>query len=223
MIPLKYRRKSSPPFSPRMLSQIAPFQSSFISPQINGSIVTILGSRIRSHYYCSYDTLTVLSCSSSRAPSLAPLNAEDAQVEIVSSQTEETFFRAPSSSRAPPSRYDNPHPPNQKSSKLQPVKTSPLRSLPSMRNHASGPPGRWSAAFPLRVRPDHPPPRRRRVVTPSLRNPVLPRNPSPPPPPSFSLTTSSVSDHGPFTRPRPRHREPSCRATSLLSASLLIC
>ena len=145
------------------------------------------------------------------------------KVEIVSSPTEETFFRAPSSSRASLSRYDNPHPPNQKSSKLEPVKTSPLCSLPFMRNHASGPPGRWSAAFPFRVRPDHPPPRRRRVVTPSLRNPVLPRNPSPPPPPSFSLTTSSVSDHGPVhaTTPSAQRILLPCHP-SLFSASSLI-
>jgi hypothetical protein len=45
-----------------------------------------------------------------------------------------------------------------------------------------------------------PPARRPRVVTPSLRNLILPRTPSPPPRSSFLLTTpttSPVIDHGP--------------------------
>jgi len=64
----------------------------------------------------SDDAFTVLSSSCSRTPSLAPLNAEDAHIDIVPSLVREMFFHASSSSRAPCSRYNNYYSPNQKSS-----------------------------------------------------------------------------------------------------------
>ena len=152
LVPLKYRRKSSPPPSPRMLSPITPFSSSFISPPPKW--LDSDDDLDHEPALTSDDALTVLSSSCSRAPSLAPLDAEDAHVDIVSSPVRETFFRAPSSSRAPRSRYNNHYSPNQKSATTREDVAAALLSL-----HAQprlGPSRHWSPAFPLRVRPDPP-------------------------------------------------------------------
>jgi hypothetical protein len=59
-----------------------------------------------------------------------------------------------------------------------------------------------------------PPPRCPRVITPSLRNLVLPRTPSPPPRPSLPLTTSSpVIDRRRGHATTPAQRTPSRHAT----------
>ena len=194
-VPLKYRRKSSPPPSPRMLSPITPFSPSFVSPPPKW--LDSDDDLDHEPALTSDDALTVLSSSCSRAPSLALLDVEDTHVDIVSSPVRETFFRAPPSSRAPLPRYNNSYPPNMKSSTSREDVAAALLTL-----HAQprlGPSRPLLARGPTRPEEGQSPPARRpRVVTPSLRNLVLPRTPSPPPrSSSFLLTTSPVIDHGP--------------------------
>jgi len=163
--PLKYRRKSSPPPSPRMLStfSISP-QSKWLDSDDDFDYEPAL---------TSDDALTVLSSSCSRAPSLAPLDAEDAHVDIVSSPVRETFFR-PHPSRAPLSRYNNKsYSTESKSSTTREDVAAALLSL-----HAQprlGPFRPVLAQLPTQTEsaPPPPPARRSRVVTPSLRNLVL--------------------------------------------------
>ena len=211
LVPLKYRRKSSPPPSPRMLSPITPFQSSFISPPPKW--LDSDDDLDHEPALTSDDALTVLSSSCSRAPSLAPLDTEDAHVDIVSSPVRETFFRTPSSSRAPHSRYNNHYPPNQKSSTSREDVAAALLALHAQPRLGPSQPLVTRLPPQSQARPSSPP-RRRRVVTPSLRNLVLPRTPSPPPRSSPLLTTSPVIDDDPVhaTAPSAR-RTPSCRAT----------
>jgi hypothetical protein len=181
--PLKYRRKSSPPPSPRMLSPIAPFSP---PPKWLDSDDDL----DHEPALTSDDALTVLSSSWSRAPSLAPLDAEDPHVDIVSSPVREVFFRG-SSSRAPLPTYNKSYAPDTKSSATREDVAAALLALhsqprfgPSSRPVLPRPPPKMEVVQP-------PPPRRPRVVTPSLRNLVLPRTPSPPPRPSLPLTTPS--------------------------------
>lgn len=215
LVPLKYRRKSSPPPSPRMLSPIAPFSSSFISPPPKW--LDSDDDLDHEPALTSDDALTVLSSSCSRAPSLAPLDAEDAHVDIVSSPVRETFFRAPSSSRAPRSRYNSHYSPDQKPSTTREDVAAALLALHAQPRLGPSQPLVTRLPSQSQARPSSPP-RRPRVVTPSLRNLVLPRTPSPPPRSSFLLTTSPVIDHGPVhaTAPSAR-RTPSCRATPTTS------
>lgn len=211
LVPVKYRRKSSPPPSPRMLSPITPFQSSFISPPPKW--LDSDDDLDHEPALTSDDALTVLSSSCSRAPSLAPLDTEDAHVDIVSSPVRETFFRTPSSSRTPHSRYNNHYSQNQKSLTTREDVAAALLSLHAQPRLGSSQPLVTRLPPQSQAGPSSPP-RRSRVVTPSLRNLVLPRTPSPPPRSSFLLNTSPVIDHGPVhaTAPSAR-RTPSCRAT----------
>ena len=212
-VPLKYRRKSSPPPSPRMLSPIAPFSATFISPPPKW--LDSDDDLDPEPALTSDDALTVLSSSCSRAPSLAPLDGEDAHVDIVSSPVRETFFRPPPSSRAPLQRYNNSYAPNPKSSTSREDVAAALLAL-----HAQprlGPSRPQLAHLPVRTEAKQSPPARRlRVVTPSLRNLVLPRTPSPPPRSSSLLTTLPVIDHDPVHAPAPSARRtpsPSRRVT----------
>jgi hypothetical protein len=213
-VPLKYRRKSSPPPSPRMLSPIAPFSASFISPP-TGKWLDSDDDLDPEPALTSDDALTVLSSSCSRAPSLAPLDGEDAHVDIVSSPVRETFFRPPPSSRAPLQRYNNSYAPNSKASTSREDVAAALLAL-----HAQprlGPSQPQVADLPVRTEAKQAPPARRpRVITPSLRNLVLPRTPSPPPRSSSLLTTLPVIDHDPVHAPAPSARRtpsPSRRVT----------
>jgi hypothetical protein len=201
--PLKYRRKSSPPPSPRMLSPIAPFSP---PPKWLDSDDDL----DHEPALTSDDALTVLSSSWSRAPSLAPLDAEDPHVDIVSSPVREIFFRAPSA-RAPfPKSYSA----DTKSSATREDVAAALLALHSQ-------PRLGPSSRPVLPRPQpqtvvvQPPPRRPRVVTPSLRNLVLPRTPSPPPPrPSLPLITPSpVIDRRRDHATTPAQRTPSRHAT----------
>lgn len=219
-VPLKYRRKSSPPPSPRMLSPIAPFSASFISPPPKW--LDSDDDLDHEPALTSDDALTVLSSSCSRAPSLAPLDGEDAHVDIVSSPVRETFFRPPPSSRAPLQRYNNSYPPNPKSSTSREDVAAALLAL-----HAQprlGPSRPQLAHLPVRTESKQPPPARRpRVVTPSLRNLVLPRTPSPPPRSSSLLTTPSpVIDDGTVhaTAPSARRTPSPSRRVSPASSPL---
>jgi hypothetical protein len=208
-VPLKYRRKSSPPPSPRMLSPIVPFSSAFISPppkwlDSDDDFEPAL---------TSDDALTVFSSSCSRAPSLAPLDAEDPHVDIVSSPVREIFFRAPPSSRAPVPRYNKPYSPDTKSSTTREDVAAALLTLHSQ--------PRLGPSRPVLPRTTNvteaaqaPPARRPRVVSPSLRNLVLSRTPSPPPRSSLQLTTPSpVIDHRRDHATIPAQRTPSRHAT----------
>ena len=207
-VPLKYRRKSSPPPSPRMLSPIVPFSSAFISPPPKW--LDSDDDLDHEPALTSDDALTVFSSSCSRAPSLAPLDAEDPHVDIVSSPVRENFFRAPPSSRAPVSRYNKPYSPDTKSSATREDVAAALLALHSQ--------PRLGPSRPVLPQPPEvaqpPPARPRRVVTPSLRNLVLPRTPSPPPRSSLQLTTPSpVIDHRRDHATVPAQRTPSRHAT----------
>ena len=137
-----------------------------------------------------------LSSSCSRAPSLAPLDSEDPHIDIVSSPVQDTFFRAyPSSRTAPLSRYNKPHP----SGHAKPSTTREdvaaallaLRAQPRLGSSRPAPPNVWTAQPTAETQP-HPPAstRRSRVISPSLRNLVLPRTPSPPPRAPLPMTHS---------------------------------
>ncbi|KAH9991822.1 hypothetical protein BJV77DRAFT_485770 [Russula vinacea] len=159
-VPLKYRRKSSPPPSPRMLSPIVPFSSAFISPPPKW--LDSDDDLDHEPALTSDDALTVFSSSCSRAPSLAPLDAEDSHVDIVSSPVREissVLLHPPellsqgTTSRTP----QIPNPP-------QRAKMLLLLSLPSIPSLVLAPldraPSTSGGAQP-------PPARPRRVVTPS--------------------------------------------------------
>jgi len=164
----------------------------------------------------SDDAFTVLSSSCSRAPSLAPLDAEDAPVR-------ETFFRASSSSRAPCSRYNNYYSPNQKSSTTRERRRRrpPCPPMPpcgtTSRGFSESATGHPPSSSESGQTPS-PPRRPRVVVTPSLQNLVLPRILFPPPRSSFLLPTSPVIDHGPVHATVPSARRTrACRATPTTS------
>jgi hypothetical protein len=202
--PLKYRRKSSPPPSPRMLSPIAPFSplTKWLDSDDDLDHEPAL---------TSDDALTVFSSSCSRAPSLAPLDAEDPHVDIVSSPVREIFFRAPSS-RAPLPTYNKSYSPDTKSSATREDVAAALLALHSQ--------PRLGPSRPVLPRPPpqtevaQPAPRRPRVITPSLRNLVLPRTPSPPPRISLPLTAPSpVIDRRRGHATTPAQRTPSRHAT----------
>ena len=196
--PLKYRRKSSPPPSPQMpFSPLPKWLDSDDDLDIEPALT-------------SDDALTVLSSSYSRAPSLAPLDAEDPHVDIVSSPVREIFFRAPSS-RAPLPAYNKSYSPDTKSSVTREDVATALLALHSQpRLGPSRPPPRP----PPQTEVVQPSPRRTRVVTPSLRNLVLPRTPSPPPRPSLPLATPSpVIDRRRGHASTPAQRTPSRHAT----------
>jgi hypothetical protein len=206
--PLKYRRKSSPPPSPRMLSPIAPF-----SPPPNW--LDSDDDLDHEPALTSDDALTVFSSSCSRAPSLAPLDADDPHVDIVSSPVREIFFRAPSS-RAPLPTYNKSYSPDSKSSATRQDVAAALLALHSQ--------PRLGPSRPVLLRPSpkteivQPPSGRHRVVTPSLRNLVLPRTPSPPPRSSLPLTTPSpVIDRRRDHATTPAQRTPSRHATTASS------
>ena len=199
--PLKYRRKSSPPPSPRMLSPIVPF----ISPPPKW--LDSDDDLDHEPALTSDDALTVFSSSCSRAPSLAPLDAEDPHVDIVSSPVRETFFRAPSSRT-----YNKTYSPDAKPSATREDVAAALLALHSQ--------PRLGPSLSVLPRPTpqtelvQPPLRRPRVVYPSLRNLVLPRTPSPPPRPSLPLTTPSpVIDHRRDHATTPAQGTPSRHAT----------
>ena len=209
--PLKYRRKSSPPPSPRMLSPIVPFSSAFISPPPKW--LDSDDDLDHEPALTSDDALTVFSSGCSRAPSLAPLDAEDPHIDIVSSPVRENFFRAPPSSRAPLPKYNKSYSPDTKSSSTREDVAAALLTLHSQprlypsRPVLPQPPNQTDFVQP-------PPARRRRVVTPSLRNLILPRTPSPPPRSSLPLTTPSpVIDHRRSHAIIPAQRTPSRHAT----------
>ncbi|KAI0267063.1 hypothetical protein BC834DRAFT_842762 [Gloeopeniophorella convolvens] len=188
MAPLKYRRKSSPPPSP-VLSPIAPLSSSFLAP-FAPSAVKWLDSDDELELepaLTSDDALTAHSSSCSRAPSLA-LDNEDADVDIVSSPVQETFFRAGSTSRASLPRYNKSAPDTKASATREDVAAAllALHAQPRL-----GPSRMAPAQAPAQTRTveaQPAPARRSRVVSPSLRNLVLPRTPSPPPRLPFSMT-----------------------------------
>jgi len=189
--PLRYRRKSSPPPSPRMLSPITPFSPAFISPPPKW--LDSDDDLDHEPALTSDDALTVFSSSCSRAPSLAPLDAEDPHVDIVSSPVRETFFRAPSS-RAPLPTYNKSYSPDTKSSATREDVAAALLALRAQPRLGPSRPVRPVSQRPpplTEVAQSPPPARRQRVVTPSLWNLVLPRTPSPPPRPSLPLTTPS--------------------------------
>jgi hypothetical protein len=209
---LKYRRKSSPPPSPRMLSPIVPFSSTFISPPPKW--LDSDDDLDHEPALTSDDALTVFSSSCSRAPSLAPLDAEDPHVDIVSSPVRDVFFRAAPSSRAPLPRYNRSYSPDTKSSATREDIAAALLTLHSQPRLGPSRPVLPRATNQTEVAQPSPA-RRPRVVTPSLRNLVLPRTPSPPPRPSRPLTTPSpVIDHRrghatiPAQRTPPRHATP---------------
>ena len=204
---LEISQKSSPPPSPRILSPITPFNPSFVSPPPKW----LDNDDALDHEpaLTSDDALTVLSSSCSRAPSLAFLDAEDAHVDIVSSPVRETF-RASSSSRAPDSRYKSHYSPNQKltceevAAALLSLHAQP-RLGPSQSPVTRLSPQSQAGSFS--------PSQCARVVTPSLRNLVLPCTPSPPRS-SLLLTTSPIINHGPVHATAPEARStPPCRAT----------
>jgi hypothetical protein len=142
-----------------------------------------------------------LSSSCSRAPSLAPLDSEDPHVDIVSSPVQDTFFRAfPSSRTAPLSRYNKPRSSNhaKPSTTREDVAAAllALRAQPRLSSSRPAPSNVWTpppAAAAAAESQTHPPApaRRSRVVSPSLRNLVLPRTPSPPPRAPLPMTKSS--------------------------------
>ncbi|KAI0301056.1 hypothetical protein B0F90DRAFT_378749 [Multifurca ochricompacta] len=111
--PLKYRRKSSPPPSPRMLSPIAHMTSSFPTNYISRWLDSD-DDLEHEPALTSDDAFTVPSSGCSRAPSMAPLETDDAHVDIVSSPAQETFFRSTAPPRAPFSRHNKPYPPHTK-------------------------------------------------------------------------------------------------------------
>jgi hypothetical protein len=197
--PLKYRRKSSPPPSPQMPFSPLPKWLDSDDDLDHEPALT------------SDDALTVFSSSCSRAPSLAPLDAEDPHVDIVSSPIREIFFRAPSS-RAPIPTYTKSYSPDTKSSATREDVAAALLALHSQ--------PRLGPSLPVLPRPPpqteftQPPPRRPRVITPSLRNLVLPRTPSPPPRSSLPfITPSPVIDRRRDHATTPAQRTPSRHAT----------
>lgn len=171
----------------------------------------------------SDDALTVHSSSCSRAPSLVPLDLEDPLIDIVSSPVQETFFRAfPSSRAAPLSRYNKPHPPNHSKPPTTredvAVALLALRAQPRLSSSRSVLPNVWTQSA---AGSQHPAPARRsRVVSPSLRNLVLPRTPSPPPRAPLSMTNYPPiidSDLGHKTIPSAHIAPPPPRRTPVSS------
>ena len=146
-----------------------------------------------------------LSSSCSRAPSLAPLDSEDPHIDIVSSPVQDTFFRVfPSSRAAPLSRYNKPHPSNStKPSTTREDVAAALLALRAQPRLSSSRPALPSIGTQPAAEMQHPPPSRRsRVISPSLRNLVLPRTPSPPPRALLPVTNPSpVIDLGHKTAP----------------------
>ncbi|KAF8269259.1 hypothetical protein EI94DRAFT_1829056 [Lactarius quietus] len=163
-----------------------------------------------------------LSSSCSRAPSLAPLDSEDPHIDIVSSPVQDTFFRAyPSSRAAPLSRYNKPHPSNhtKPSTTREDVAAALLALRAQPRLSSSSRPALPNVMTqPAAVQtPHHPPPRRSRVVSPSLRNLVLPRTPSPPPRAPLPMTNCPpIIDLGNETIPL-AHTSPPPRRTPVSS------
>jgi hypothetical protein len=205
--PLKYRRKSSPPPSPRMLSPISPISPFSPPPKWLDSDDDL----DHEPALTSDDALTVFSSSCSRAPSPAPQDAEDPHVDIVSSPVREIFFRPPSS-RAPFPTYNKSYSQDAKSSATREDVAAALLALRSQPR--LGPSRPVLPRPPPRTEVAQPPPRRPRVVTPSLRNLVSPRTPSPPPRPSLPLTTPSpVIDRRRGHATAPAQRTPSRHAT----------
>lgn len=196
--PLKYRRKSSPPPSPRMPFSPLPKWLDSDDDLDHEPALT------------SDDALTVFSSSCSRAPSLAPLDAEDPHVDIVSSPVREIFFRAPSS-RAPLPAYNKSYSPDTKSSATREDVAAALLVLHSQPR--LGPSRPVLPRPPPQIEVAQPPPGRPRVITPSLRNLVSPRTPSPPPRPSLLLTPSSVIDRHRGHATAPAQRTPTRHAT----------
>jgi hypothetical protein len=140
-----------------------------------------------------------LSSSCSRAPSLAPLDSEDPHIDIVSSPVQDTFFRAfPSSRAAPLSRYNKPHPSNhaKPSTTREDVAAALLALRAQPRLSSSRPVLPNTVTQPVADMQHLPPVRRSRVISPSLRNLVLPRTPSPPPRTPLPMTNSALIDHG---------------------------
>ncbi|KAI9437562.1 hypothetical protein H4582DRAFT_283207 [Lactarius indigo] len=98
---------------------------------------------------------------------------------------QDTFFRVfPSSRAAPLSRYNKPHPSNHAKSPTTREDVAAallaLRAQPRLSSSRPAPPNVWTQ-LAAETQQQHPPARRSRVVSPSLRNLVLPRTPSPPP------------------------------------------
>lgn len=235
--PLKYRRKSSPPASPPlMLSPIVPsFSSSssssfsFLSPPPPKWLDSD-DDFDHEPALTSDDALTVFSSTWSRAPSLAPLDSEDTHVDIVTSPLRETFFRAAPSSRAAaafPTRYNNNS--NKSKSYSPDAKTSSqtredvAAALLALHAQPRLGPSQSVHHIPTTQNeaPQPPPARRRRVVTPSLRNLVLPRTPSPPPRLSLPLTTPPpVIDRRPVHATTPPAQRTSHRPVTPASSPL---
>jgi hypothetical protein len=152
-----------------------------------------------------------LSSGCSRAPSLAPLDWEDPHIDIVSSPVQDTFFRAfPSSRAAPLSRYNTSNH-SKPSTTREDVAAAllALRAQPRLSSSRSALPN--VRTQPAAETQHHPPARRSRVISPSLRNLVLPRTPSPPPRAPLRMMTPII-DLGhkttPHTAPLPPHLTP---------------
>ena len=193
--PLKYRRKSSPPPSPRMLSPIAHISPSFPTNFISPPPKWLDSDDELEHEpaLTSDDAFTVFSSSCSRAPSLAPSDTEDAHVDIVSSPVQEAFVRTSAPPRAPLSRYNKSYPPNTMSSTTREDVAAALLTLHAQPRLGSFRPPLVELSLQTEnVDPPHT--RRSRVVSPSIRNLVLPRTPSPPP--RRRLEVTPVIDSG---------------------------
>lgn len=139
-----------------------------------------------------------LSSGCSRAPSLAPLDSEDPHIDIVSSPVQDTFYRAfPSSRAAPLSRYNKPHPSNHaKSPTTREDVAAALLALRAQPRLSSSRPvlsNVWTQPA-AETQQQHPTARRSRVISPSLRNLVLPRTPSPPRAPLPMTNYSPIID-----------------------------
>jgi hypothetical protein len=141
----------------------------------------------------SDDAFTVFSSSCSRAPSLAPSDTEDAHVDIVSSPVQEAFIRTSAPPRAPLSRHNKSYPSNTMSSTTrEDVAAAPLTLHAQPRLGSFRPPLIQLSLQTENV--DPPDTRRSRVISPSIRNLVLPRTPSPPP--RCRLEMTPVIDSG---------------------------
>ena len=212
--PLKYRRKSSPPPSPRMLSPISHI-SSFPTNLISPPPKWLDSDDDLEHEpaLISDDALTVFSSSCSRAPSLAPLDAEDAHVDILSSPVQEAFIRPSAPSRAPLSRYNKSYPPNAKSPTTREDVAAALLSLRAQPRLGPSRPVLVQLPSPTEDVEPPLPVRRSRVVSPSLRNLVLPRTPSPSPRRPLQMTSPVIDSEVVHGTTPPAQRTPPRRAT----------
>jgi len=210
--PLKYRRKSSPPPSPRMLSPMAHISPSFPTNFVSPPPKWLDSDDELEHEpaLTSDDAFTVFS-SCSRAPSLTLSDTEDAHVDIVSSPVQEAFIRTSAPTRAPLSRYNKSYPPSIMSSTTREDVAAALLALHAQPRLGSSRPPLVQLSLQTK-NVDPPPARRSRVVSPSIRNLVLPRTPSPPPRPRLEMTPVIDSEvvHGTTL---PAQRTPPRRAT----------